>query len=47
MLGTVRGVLHMLPLNMTSPVYFTISLRQRYHCCFAYEKTMAISGIER
>ena len=47
MLGTVQGVLHMLPPNMTSPVYFTVSLRQRYHCCFAYEKTMAISGIQR
>ena len=47
MLGTVRGVLHMLPPNMTSPVYFTISLWQRYHCCFAYEKTMAISGVQR
>ena len=49
MLGTVRGVLHMLPPNMTSPVCFTVflSLWQKYHCCFAYEKTMAISGIQR
>ena len=41
--GTVQGVLHMLPPNMTSPVYFTTSPWQRYHCYFTYEETMALS----
>lgn len=39
--GTVLGILHMLPPNIISPLYFT-------HCYFTCKEIMAITlGIER